>query len=66
MTIQDITSLLSNVAFPIACCVAMGKFIYDTSKNNNENQKQFKEKQLDEIKKQTTILQSIADSLNKE
>lgn len=69
---MDFTTIISNIGFPIACCIAMGKFIYDTSNNNNENQKQFKEKQLKEMEKQTALqqttlteFQSIADSLKK-
>lgn len=64
----DITATIINavasVGFPIAMCFAMGWYIKDTSDKNNENSKQYKQKQLLELEKQTTALENIAASLD--
>lgn len=43
MTIAEVTTLISNVAFPIAMCIMMGLYIKQIQDNHSKESKEFSE-----------------------
>lgn len=67
---MDIVNLITNIGFPIACCVVMGYYVKDNQKVNRERYDKLNEQfieltkaSIEAINNNTNALQDLADFL---
>lgn len=67
---MDIVNLITNIGFPIACCVVMGYYVKDNQKVNRERYDKLNEQfieltkaSIEAINNNTNALQDLSDFL---
>lgn len=62
---QEIVQVINTVGFPIACVIACGYFIYKTTQQNREDNKEREDKMYEQLDKFGDNLSKFNDTLNK-
>lgn len=61
MSVQEVTTIVSTVGFPIACCIACFWYINKSS----EQHKQEMDKMAEAINNNTIVMQKLIDKLER-
>lgn len=65
MNPQDITQIITNLGFPIVCCLALGYFIWKFSNKLNNDSTSRENRLMDYFDKQNTVLTSMSNNMEK-
>ena len=64
MGVEEITSIITNLGFPIVCVIACAYFINYIIKAEREENKKREEKYIDTINKFSVVLEKVNDNLS--
>ena len=64
MSIEDITSIITTLGFPIVCVIACAYFINYIIKAEREENQRREEKYIDTINKFSVVLEKVNDNLS--
>jgi len=65
MNPQDITQIITNLGFPIVCCLALGYFVWKFANKLNNDSTSRENRLMDYFDKQNTVLTSISNNMEK-
>lgn len=65
MNPQAITQLITNLGFPIVCCLALGYFIWKFSNKLNNDSTSRENRLMDYFDKQNTVLNTMSNNMEK-
>ena len=65
MNAQAVTQLITNLGFPIVCCLALGYFIWKFSNKLNDDSISRENRLMDYFDKQNTVLTTMSNNMEK-
>ena len=65
MNEQAVTQLITNLGFPIVCCLALGYFIWKFSNKLNDDSISRENRLMDYFDKQNAILTTMSNNMEK-
>ena len=65
MDIQPIVELITNLGFPIVCCLALGYFIWKFSNKLNDDSISRENRLMDYFDKQNVVLTTMSNNMKK-
>ena len=65
MNPQDITQIITNLGFPIVCCLALGYFVWQFANKLNNDSTSRENRLMDYFDKQNTILTTMSNNMEK-
>jgi hypothetical protein len=65
MDVQQVTQLITNLGFPIVCCLALGYFIWKFSNKLNDDSINRENRLMDYFDKQNTVLTTMSNNMEK-
>ena len=65
MDAQAVTQLITNLGFPIVCCLALGYFIWKFSNKLNDDSINRENRLMDYFDKQNTVLTTMSNNMEK-
>ena len=65
MDIQPIVELITNLGFPIVCCLALGYFIWKFSNKLNDDSISRENRLMDYFDKQNAVLTTMSNNMEK-
>ena len=65
MNAQTVTQLITNLGFPIVCCLALGYFIWKFSNKLNDDSISRENRLMDYFDKQNTVLTTMSNNMEK-
>ena len=65
MDAQSITQIITNLGFPIVCCLALGYFVWKFANKLTQNSTDRENKLMDYFDKQNTVLSTISANMEK-
>lgn len=65
MDTQAVTQLITNLGFPIVCCLALGYFIWKFSNKLNDDSISRENRLMDYFDKQNTVLTTMSNNMEK-
>ena len=65
MNPQDITQIITNLGFPIVCCLALGYFIWKFANKLNNDSTSRENRLMNYFDKQNTVLSTMSANMEK-
>ena len=65
MDIQPIVELITNLGFPIVCCLALGYFVWQFANKLNNDSISRENRLMDYFDKQNTVLTTMSNNMEK-
>ena len=65
MNPQDITQIITNLGFPIVCCLALGYFVWKFANKLNEDSNNREDRLMGYFDKQNTVLTTMSNNMEK-
>jgi hypothetical protein len=65
MDAQAVTQLITNLGFPIVCCLALGYFVWKFANKLNDNSINRENRLMGYFDKQNTVLNSMSNNMEK-
>ena len=65
MDTQAVTQLITNLGFPIVCCLALGYFIWKFSNKLNDDSISRENRLMDYFDKQNAVLTTMSNNMEK-
>ena len=65
MDAQAVTQLITNLGFPIICCLALGYFVWKFANKLNEDSNNRENRLMDYFDKQNAILTTMSNNMEK-
>jgi uncharacterized membrane protein len=65
MDVQQVTQLITNLGFPIVCCLALGYFIWKFSNKLNNDSISRENRLMDYFDKQNAVLTTMSNNMEK-
>ena len=65
MDAQSITQIITNLGFPIVCCLALGYFVWKFANKLNNDSVSREDRLMDYFDKQNTVLSTMSNNMEK-
>ena len=65
MDTQAVTQLITNLGFPIVCCLALGYFVWKFANKLNNDSVSREDRLMDYFDKQNTVLTTMSNNMEK-
>jgi uncharacterized membrane protein len=65
MDVQQVTQLITNLGFPIVCCLALGYFVWKFANKLNDDSINRENRLMDYFDKQNTVLTTMSNNMEK-
>lgn len=65
MDAQAVTQLITNLGFPIVCCLALGYFVWKFANKLNDDSISRENRLMDYFDKQNTVLNTMSNNMEK-